>query len=86
MRIKILAIIIIAVSAVFPTDFYEADSLGMRRGGDGELTTNIEEIADKLDLTALEEFLSNLTEQQKAFLGGVSAKDFIKKKIGRAHV
>ncbi len=81
MRIKILAIIIIAVSAVFPTDFYEADSLGMRRGGDGELTTNIEEIADKLDLTALEEFLSNLTEQQKAFLGGVSAKDFIKKII-----
>lgn len=81
MRIKIFAVLIVAVAIIFPADFYEAKSQSIKRGNDGELTTNIEEIADELDLTALEEFLAGLTEQQKAFLGGLDAKNFIKKII-----
>lgn len=81
MKIKLCAVVIIIAALFFVGEFYDAKAADAATPADNELSDNIEDIADNLDLSAIEEFIASLTDEQRAFLGGASVKEFIKKII-----
>lgn len=78
MRVKIFIILLIILAAFSSADYFSANAETTSRGNSSGLTDNIDDIINELDLSELEKYLSTLTEQQRAFLNGNSAKEFLK--------
>lgn len=79
MKVKIVAILLLVLAVFASADFFDAKA----ENGDNasDITGSIEDVINELDLTDLEKYLATLTEQQRAFLNGDNAKEFIKRII-----
>ena len=80
MKIKLIAIIIFVASLFSPLDIESADlsSVKNANGDDSQISGNIDDIMNELDLSELEAFIASLTSEQQSFLDGAAVKDFIK--------